>query len=159
MKQRTLGPRKHCLNSYYVNSGSAGKPSTDLPGTYGRTSSHHEMRWHWCLTAAYWDLITVWSQAFWCNLTLDTPQEVFRQFRSDQQNEKLYGVKLYRNKQHLSPAVQFSEWPLCNFWKHSLFPPNSLFLLVAEATLFNSTFRSVIASAIVKKLNLPMSLT
>lgn len=79
-RKRTLGPRKHCLNSYYVNSNHAGKASTDFPGTYGRTSSHHEMRWHWCLTAAYLNLITVWSQAFWCNLTLATPQEVSRQF-------------------------------------------------------------------------------
>lgn len=44
-------------------------------------TSEYEMRWHWCLTAAYWNLITVWSQAFWCNFTLATPQEVSRQFR------------------------------------------------------------------------------
>lgn len=68
-------------------------------------------------------------------------------------------MKLYRNEQRLSLAVQVSEWPLCSFWKHSLFPPDSLFLLVAEATLFNSMFLNLIASAIVKELNLLMSLT
>lgn len=77
-------------------------------------------------------------------------------FRFDQQNEKLCGVKLYRNKQHLSLAVQFSEWPLCNLWKHSLFPPDSFFL-VAQGTLFNSMFLNLIASATVKELNLPMN--
>lgn len=94
-----------------------------------------------------------------CHSTTSLQAIQVAMLRFDQQNKKLCGVKLYRNEQRLSLAVQFSEWPLCNFWKHSLFPPDFLFLLVAKATLFNSMFLNLISSAIVKEVNLPMSLT